>query len=563
MLYSFGNAMLATFYINPTCWVIVVAGLLAWVRFALWLAEDVEKLRKQSLVLWRAIAALSVGLLVVLWILIPMFWLALPVSLLVTGGIVAWYWHLRVAELGPAGHLFRGALGSVGRLSRGLDQRWKSRQVTLTYLRSDDAPLPLPAAEDPLAAGLSMADQILVEAAAKHAEIIELVPVSEAYELRYIVDGMVYPQPNVERNIAESIIQSLKSIAGLGIEERRRPQQGAFKVKKADMIPTSWTIRTNGSTMGERLYASANEKGRWHYDLDQIGLAADQLAAVKSFLVDAQGVVLVAAPKQHGRTTTLYSMVRSHDAFTNSVQTLESTPQDDIEGATVNRFDPRNAESSYAKALQSIFLKDPNIVLSQQCPDTPTADVIARFGASGHRVYVGVTAFDTMAGLDYWLRIVSDKRAAVQSLRAIVAQRLVRLLCPTCKVSYQPDEATLRKLNLPVGRNLQSFKANTEPLVDARGNTTICPDCVGTGYRGRTGIFEVLLVNDEMKQAILGGANLQGVRALARKNNMMFLVEHGFRKFASSLTSIQEVARVLAPDRANPSAASGVMPATK
>ncbi len=281
-------------------------------------------------------------------------------------------------------------------------------------------------------------------------------------------------------------------------------------------------------------------------------------------MVDTKGVVLVAAPKLNGRTATMYSLVRTHDAFTNSVATLESTPQDELEGATQNRFDPRNPENSYSKALQSILLKDPNVVLSQQCPDAATAEYIARYGVDNHRVYVGVTAFDTMSALDAWLRIVTDKQAAVQSLRAIIAQRLVRLLCPTCKVSYQPDEATLRKFNLPVGRNLQSFKANTEPLVESRGNQFVCPDCGGIGYRGRTGIFEVLVVTDEIKQAIEGGANLQGVRAIARKNNMMVLVEHGFRKFAAGLTSIQEVSRVMTPDKsANPSAASGILPASK
>jgi type II secretory ATPase GspE/PulE/Tfp pilus assembly ATPase PilB-like protein len=541
--------MLATLYINPVFWILSVGGLLAWSRFVMWLSIDVETLRHQSIPLWRGIAVGSLVVLALLWLVVPMFWVAFFLELAIAGGVVAWYWMVRVKERGAAGHLFAGTLQKASALSQNISYQKASRHITLTYFKADDSVMPLPAADDPMAQGLALADQLFSEAATKRAEGIDLVPKGESYEIRFLVDGVSYPQQSLEGNVAESIIQASKSLAGLAVEERRRPQQGTFKVRSQEGVTNSWTIRSSGTTLGERMNASANEKGRWHFGLDHIGLAADQLAVVKSIVADTKGVVIVAAPKLNGRTATMYSMVRSHDAFTNSVQTLESTPQDEMEGVTINRFDPRNADSSYVKALQSVFLKDPNVVLSQQCPDALTAGAISKYGAEDHRVYVGITAFDALASLDLWLRIVPDKHIGVQSLRAIIAQRLVRLLCPTCKIAYQPDEATLKKYNLPLGRNLQSFKANTEPLVDQRGNQYLCPDCGGVGYRGRTGIFEVLLVTDEMKEAILGGANLQGVRGLARKNNMMLLVEHGFRKFASGLTSIQEVARVMTPEK--------------
>jgi type II secretory ATPase GspE/PulE/Tfp pilus assembly ATPase PilB-like protein len=544
--------MLATLFINPVFWVLGACGLLAWGRFVMWLSIDVESLAHQSIAMWRNIAVGSLVLLTLVWLVVPMFWIAFVLALAIAGGVVGWYWVVRVKVRGAAGHLFAGTLQKASSLSQNIKYQQASRNITLAYFKADDSPMPLPAADDPLAQGLAMADQLFAEAASKRAESVELLPTSQSYEIRFLVDGVSYPQQNVERNVAESMIQATKNLAGLAIEERRRPQQGIFKVRSQEGITNVWTVRSSGTTLGERMAASANEKGRWNFALDHIGLAADQLAVVKSIIADTKGVVVVAAPKLNGRTATLYSLVRSHDAFTTSVQTLESTPQDEMEGVTVNRFDPRSSESSYAKALQSVFLKDPNVVLSQQCPDAQTAGAIAKYGGDDHRVYVGITAFDALASLDLWLRIVPDKKVGVQSLRAIIAQRLVRLLCPTCKIAYQPDEATLKKYNLPLGRNLQSFKANTEPLVDQKGNQYLCPDCGGLGYRGRTGIFEVLLVTDEMKKAIIEGANLQGIRGLARKNNMMLLVEHGFRKFASGLTSIQEVARVLTPEKTAP-----------
>ena len=216
--------------------------------------------------------------------------------------------------------------------------------------------------------------------------------------------------------------------------------------------------------------------------------------------------------------------------------------QAELEGVTFNTFDNRNADVPYAKALSSIFLKDPNIVMTAQLPDTQTADAITRFASdndrTGHRVYVGMPGQDTLTTLDAWMANNTDKKAAIECLRAIIAQRLVRILCPTCKVPYQPEEAMLKRLNLPVGRNLQAFKANTDPILDKKGNKIICPDCAGSGFKGRTGIFEVLIITDEIRAAVLAKANHPQIRALARKQRFSLLIDNGVRKFAGGITAM-------------------------
>jgi general secretion pathway protein E len=244
------------------------------------------------------------------------------------------------------------------------------------------------------------------------------------------------------------------------------------------------------------------------------------------------------------------------------VQTLEINPQTEIEGVTVNRFDNRVApDMSFSKLLQSVMLKDPNVLLVAQVPDTATADLITKYGLTestdGKRVFASLSSQDTFTTIEGWLQLNSNKAGAISSLRAIIAQRLVRILCPTCKIPYQPDEVTMKKLNLPVGRNLQSFKANTEPIVDRKGNSITCPDCGGVGYKGRTGIFEVLVVTDEMKKILASGGGINQVKALARKNNQLLLVEHGIRKFATGVTAIHEVTRVLTPPAASSGSAAG------
>ena len=550
-------------YLNLVYWVMAVAGLLAWARFASFVSRDVATMSTIPELLWRCIV---VGVLLVMtfvFILMPSFWVSMPLNVLIAGGVVGWYWMLRVKELGKAGHLFQKTIRAAGKVSKGIEEKRASKQVQLRYLRPDDSPMPLPAPDDPVSAGLSIMDQLMIRALERHAETIELVPGNAGYELRMMIDGMAYPQPQMGRNVAEPVIAALKALAGLSLDERRRPQEGKFKVRDADGVTTVWTIRTSGTTAGERLGLSANEKGRWDKKLEELGLATDQLGALKDLAKTNQGVVIVATPRGAGRTTTLYSLLRVHDAFTNSVQTVELNPQAELEGVTVNRFDARVADASMAKTVNSVFLRDPNVAMIAQVADAPTAELVTKFGEHEHRIYVGFNAFDTMAGLEQWMQLVADKRMVGDSLQAVISQRLVRTLCQTCRIPYQPDAGTLQKLNLPVGRNLQSFKANTEPMRDKRGQLVICPGCGGTGYRGRTGIFEVLVITAEMRKAIADG-NLQQVRALARKNNMMLLVEHGIRKFASGVTSIQEVLRVVAPDKgATPSAQSGVHSAQK
>jgi type II secretory ATPase GspE/PulE/Tfp pilus assembly ATPase PilB-like protein len=561
-------------YVNVIYWLIALASLIAWARFSTFMCADVTRnLVDQPELPWKIGSAGVFVLMLLFYLIVPWFWLAFALNVLVAGGVIGAFWTMRVKTLGPSGHLFRKAIQAAGNVSRGMEERKNARQVQLTYLRHDNTPMPLPGPQDPLAVGLGAADGIVIQALMRRAEIVDLAPSQEAYSLNMITDGVGTMQPTVQRGSAESAIQALKVLSGLSVEERRRPQTGEFRSRDAEGSQTVWTVRTTGSMLGERVVLAANEKGQWDLPLDQLGMTSEQLAEVKKLTSDTKGLVLVSAPRGHGRTTTMYALLRQHDAFTNSVQTLEVNPQTEIEGVTINRFYPRaGPEGSFSKALQSLILKDPNILLVSQVPDAQIADLITRYAgdadgaADAHRIYTTLPALDCFTALELWLSLNSKKRDAGAVLRLIVAQRLIRILCPTCKIPYQPDEATIKRLNLPVGRNLQSFKANTEPMVDRRGNKFICPDCAGIGFRGRTGIFEVLVVSDEIKKSLAGGTNINQIKALARKNNLLFLVEHGIRKFASGVTAIHEVTRVMNPDRpsgAGPSGRTGVLPPPK
>ncbi|MDA8375765.1 MAG: ATPase, T2SS/T4P/T4SS family [Planctomycetia bacterium] len=531
-------------YVNYMYIAGAVAVFLMWGRFLVWIDNDLPNMPEQPAFLWKGVLLGSLVILMCIWLLVANFWFALILSIFIPAALLGYYWRTRVAVLGSSGNLLGVISGRLSQLSAGRQAKKSVAQLGLRYEGKGGRPLHLPAVEDPAYNGVVLLDQLLIQGLENRAQRIDLMPSSQAYETSFTTDGVVYPQSGMQRSNAEPLIHAVKLITGLSLEERRRPQSAVFTTRDADNHPLQWTASTSGTTAGERLWLQCEAKDNWKMPLDHLGMSSEQLTSLREALIGTDGLFIVTAPTHMGRTTTLYSLLGSHDAYTTSMNTLEIHPRADFDSITVTRFDPSAENASHAKTLQSLMLKDPHILMVAQCPDAATAALIAKYSMEDHRVYLGLRANDTIAALELWRKVLPDNQVAAAPLRAIIAQRLVRLLCPTCKIAYQSDEALLAKLNLPIGRDLSAFKANTQPSRDPKGNVIKCPDCASLGYRGQTGIFEILVINDDIRRAIATGRSAEEIRTLARKNNMMFLVEHGFRKFAMGLTSIQEVIRV-------------------
>jgi general secretion pathway protein E len=538
-------------YINPIFAVVCFVVILGWARFATWISTDLKLLTDQNEVVWRSVLLGSLGLNVLLWIFLPNFAAALIANLVVIGAVFGYYTKVRVAQLGPPPNPIDMLTGKLGSTNEQRQAKKSAGQLSLSYLNPSGRQAPLPKVDDPAYNGLLLLDNLIFQALEARAHRIDLVPSEQAYDVIYTTDGVGYPQSGMQRSTAEPIIQAVKLISGLSLEERRRPQKSALIVSDAAHNRTPLAVRTSGTTAGEKLTLIMSNSDNYKIPLDNIGLSSEQLSAIRTIASDNEGLVIVASPSHMGRTTTLYSLIGAHDAYTRSIQTLEVNPRADFESITVTTFDPQAMNASHSKTLQSICLKDPDIVLVGQCPDAATAEVICKYAANDHRVYLGLRAgSDAPTVVDLWRKLLPDKELAARPLRAVICQRLVRLLCPTCKIAYQPDAETLAKLNLPVGRQIQAFRANTQPARDPKGNLVKCPDCASLGYRGVTGLFEVLVVTPEIRDMIAHGRPVDEIRNAARKNGMMMLVEHGIRKFALGITSIQEITRALSTDRA-------------
>ncbi len=552
--------MLDLIYVDYIYVAAAVFILLLWGRFLVWIDNDLPNMPELPMQLWKGGLLASVAIILLIWLLIPNFWIALALNILIPAGLLGYYWHTRVKILGSSGDLLGAIAWRMERFSANRQAQKSMNQLGLRYEGKGAKPVPLPAIDDPAYNGVALLDQLLIQALENRAGRIDLVPAEHAYELIFTTDGVAYPQPGMQRSNAEPLIQAAKLMTGLSLEERRRPQSAIFTTRDADNNAVHWTANCSGTTAGERLWLQVNAKDNWKMSLEHLGLSSEQLTGLRDALKGNEGLVIVSSPAHMGRTTTLYSLLAGHDAYTTSIQTLEINPRADFDSITTAKFDPSAVNASHAKTLQSLMLKDPHVLMVAQCPDAASAELIAKYSSEEHRVYVGLRANDTIAALELWRKVLPDNQTAASALRVVIAQRLVRLLCPTCKIGYQPDEAMLAKLNLPVGRELAAFRANTQPAHDQKGNLVKCPDCASLGYRGQTGIFEVLVINDDIRRAIATGRPSEEIRTLARKNNMMFLVEHGFRKFALGITSIQEVIRVCTPEKKpsmKPKSASG------
>ena len=257
-------------------------------------------------------------------------------------------------------------------------------------------------------------------------------------------------------------------------------------------------------------------------------------------------MILVGAPAGSGLTTTAYSLVARHDAYTSNIKTLEYDVVTEIDGVDHVRFDPDNPNVDFATNLQSIIRRDPDIVMISDLTDKETARIAAGPAMEGPLIYVPIAASSTTELIRVWAKLVGDLKVAVMALRAVITQRLLRNVCPNCRQAYEPTAEQLRKLNLSAKKVQRLYQASGK--IQVKNKIETCPVCGGTGYFGQSGAFEVMIVSDEERRLLLAG-DLKGTLAQARRNKMIYLQEAALRKAVDGDTSLEEVIRVTTRSR--------------
>lgn len=544
-----------TMYANPAKLLVAVGAVALWALFAQWLDKDAVRVNTYR-ILWNLIS-MSTGIVALgCLFFVPNFWAALAAFVVVEGGfMIAYVVHRNglveeESKVGTPAHLQR--LMSEGFGGKKKEKIEVTERVRLTAADRKRVSIPVDEVEREQ---YRLSQDMLFDAVWRRASLCEVTPAGQASRIAYLVDGLVVEREPMPRPEADSILVYLKKLAGLNLEERRRPQSGklsgAVGDNKFDIV-----VKSGGSTAGEKLQLRfvGGEKG---FKFRDLGFTEKQVETVQNFMQADSGLVLLSAPRGHGLTTTVYSFARSHDAFLLNIQMLEFNRELDVENITQKLHEP-SEERTFTQDLQKLVRTDPNVIVLPELRDRQSAVIASQAAAEKQKVYVALAAADVWDAFKKWLAMVGDAKLSSKSLLAVLHQRLVRVLCTACKTPYKPDSATLRKMNLPADKVLYR---PPEPQVDKHGNPILCQACQGTGYVGRTGVFQIVAVDDGLRQVLRQGGSINDIQSYCLKQGGLGLQQQALQKVFDGVTSIEEVIRVTRPPAAPPAAEGAPRPA--
>jgi len=490
---------------------------------------------------------------------VPQVWwpaVGFPLGLLVmwSSSVAYWIYHNKNV---PEDQAFRvSAEGLRARMAARASAR-QQKAAAVSIIDAKGVARGLPGKDDPLFVVHMALEDLLTPALIQRAATVELLPNRTGqYQVSQTVDGMRYRRDPLDAGVANAVIDYFKSAASLDVADKRRRQTGSF-LARFGAEGHEVRVRTAGSTAGQTLTVDIDIKKRVDMKPTDLGLLPRQVESLDKATADLHGIILVSAPAGNGRTTTLYSLLRRHDAFTANIRTLEYERLVLIDGVGHSEF-KADKGIDFATELRSILRRDPTVVMVEDITDSKTAQESAVPGMRGPLQYIGIRADSGLEALAKWVKAVGDYKAAAEPMKAVISCRLLRKLCDNCKVPYQPDPNQLRKLGLPPDQIKQLFKHSGKVIERNREET--CPACGGLGYRGQTGAYEVMVFDADARKLIVAG-DLNGLRTHMRRIKTISTQEAALRKAIEGVTSIEEVIRITRGGSASGGGQAEVQPA--
>jgi type IV pilus assembly protein PilB len=364
-----------------------------------------------------------------------------------------------------------------------------------------------------------------------HASDIHFEPFEEEYKMRYRCDGVLYEMVPPPRHLAMAISSRIKVMSNLDIAERRVPQDGRIELNVGGN-PVDMRVSILPTLFGESVVIRVLDRTVVSLDLNKVGLEANMLAIFRQLIHKPNGIVLVTGPTGAGKTTTLYSALNELNEVTEKIITTEDPVEYDIEGIIQC---PINHEIglTFAAALRSILRQDPDIILVGEIRDLETAQIAVQASLTGHMVFSTLHTNDAPSSITRMRDMGLEPYLITATLEGILAQRLVRKICADCRTEFEPSPEMLMELNLRPG------DVTGKKFFYGRG----CDRCNNTGHKGRMGIFELVIVNDEIRDLISGGASTDQLRSACRKQGMQTLRESGMHALYDGKTTIEEIVR--------------------
>ena len=372
---------------------------------------------------------------------------------------------------------------------------------------------------------------VLLQAIKDKASDIHFEPFEDEFKMRYRIDGVLYEMIPPPKHLAMPIVSRVKVMSNLDIAERRMPQDGRIELVvnnqqvdlRVSVLPTMF---------GESVVMRILDRGNVQLDLERVGMRPDDLETFRQLIHKPNGIVVVTGPTGSGKTTTLYAALNELNKPTEKILTVEDPVEYDIDGLVQVQV-RAEVGLTFAAALRSFLRQDPDIILVGETRDLETAQIAVQASLTGHLVFTTLHTNDAPSSIARLLDLGLEPFLLTATIEGIAAQRLVRTICSRCKESYTPSEEELMQLQL-LPEDLDGRE-----LYRGRG----CDYCNQSGYKGRIGLFEIMVLDDEMREMIMQNASTQVLNAEAKKRGMRTLRQSGLLALYDGMTTIEEVVR--------------------
>ena len=378
---------------------------------------------------------------------------------------------------------------------------------------------------------VKLVNLVLSQAIMERASDIHIEPEEKTLQVRYRVDGILHESLTPPKHLQAAIISRVKILANLDIAESRIPQDGRFQIL-INGREIDFRVSTLPTVYGENIVLRILDKSSLMLNLEDLGIEQEAYKKLKEMISSSYGVILVSGPTGSGKTTTLYSILHGLNTPDKNIITVEDPVEyrlKRIRQAQVNV----KAGLTFATGLRAILRQDPDILMVGEIRDSETAKIAIESALTGHLVLSTIHTNDAPGGLTRLTEMGIEPFLSASAIIGIIAQRLVRKLCDNCKVSYKPTASNLSELRLKDGiKDIKFYRAEG------------CFQCRNTGYKGRNGIYEIMAVDEEIRELTLNGASADQIKRAAIKNGMRNLRYDGIRKAMQGMTSVEEVLRI-------------------
>ncbi len=511
-----------------------------WLPLLSWVYSDAKAIKTKE-AFWAGIILGVAAATSIIWLVIPVFIIGMLLYIIaITAAALAYVKHRNTRVMDYDRVLTAEHIKSLF-VS---EEKKLDALKSVVFITANNNQVPLPSPKTPDFFGYKATYDTLSDANWKRANSIIFSPAPQGYNITYYVDGAALKQPAMTQDQTEYLIRFLKNLADLDANEKRKPQKGKFSIIQGKNKADEWEVSTAGSTAGEQIKLKQIVK-QGEIRLTDISLMPEQYEQLNKLQKLKQGLFLITGPDKSGVTTTLYALLRNHDAFMNSINTIERQPFAKLPNITQNIYTLSDTgTTTFAKKLQEIIRLGPDIVGVADCDNAETAQIACAGAKDGKMIYVALDTDSVMQALGRWIKLVGDRKTVARTLLGISNQRLLRKLCTECRQAYTPDKKLLRKFNIAPEKTKVLYRAG-KVLYDKRGRERTCENCHGTGYIGRTGVFEIIILNDELRKIIVQSKSLSEIASLFRRANMLYLQEQAMRKVIAGITDINEMIRAL------------------